>query len=99
MPKEAFQLGDFIIPDVVPNDERREMGPLFSLALGLDMAKQSPLNTASASSSSHADIDHAILVCTIYALEAIQDIDASQPPRQVLQPLLRDVLNTSSDEP
>jgi hypothetical protein len=94
--KEALELRDLVVANVVPDLEDGAMGP--QITFGPPMATNT---SANASRRRHANVDDLVPLSATAACGhlAIQHVDAPQTRRQAMNVVEWDVLEPAADQP
>jgi hypothetical protein len=94
VPEEAFELSDFLVSDVVPDLEHREMRPLTTF--GTTMFAQARSDSA-APSPSHPDVDHIETLLLPNGAGSIENVNAPEPTWEFENSILGKVFSACSN--
>jgi hypothetical protein len=78
VPKQPFELGDLIVPDVIPHLEDRAVGPQI-----LFLASMAPKAAANPTARGHTHVDNlkALQVASTWRYVAVEYVDTSKTGR------------------
>jgi hypothetical protein len=95
VPKQSFEFCDFLIANVVPHLEGREMAPLLGFAPRFRVTEQPASKTTPAAGGRHAYVDNSVFLRTAVALLPVQRVNATELVGQLMRFFLFDVFSTS----
>src|SRR5688572_1747337 len=92
VPKETFELCNFLVANIVPRSEHRKVRPELTLTSRLSVGVQAAFDAAAASGCRHADVKNIVLIPLMTSFrfdQLVEHVEPSKLPRKVFQPFTR----------